>query len=132
MEDGKSLEHRQRTLRCKGNGMYRKCGLEPERPYPAQQSCKTNHLSQKAKLTPAGRGSEGFIVPKKLRTKFRPLYLSLPRLLPFLKHYCRKNLSKHCQRPFHCLMFPSSSDLLKYRWYQFYHYRHLPYHLFFG
>jgi hypothetical protein len=29
-------KHHQRIPRCRGNGMYQKCGSELERPYPAR------------------------------------------------------------------------------------------------
>ena len=32
------------------------------------KAVKRNHISQKAKLTTTGRDSEGFVVPKKVRT----------------------------------------------------------------
>jgi hypothetical protein len=59
MEDGKNLEHRRRTLRCKGNGMYGKCGSELERPYPAQENCKEAAYKQNVKLSACRKGVRG-------------------------------------------------------------------------
>jgi hypothetical protein len=75
MEDGKSLERIDeiRSTVEEPFGVKETACIESavrnwRDPTLHSKAVKRNHISQKVKLTTAGRVSEGFIVPKKLRT----------------------------------------------------------------
>ena len=47
MDDGKKLEHHQRTPRYMGIGMYEKCSSELERPYPPPKGKERAYKSER-------------------------------------------------------------------------------------
>ena len=88
MEDGKKLEHHQRTPRYRGIGMYEKCSPELERPYqpPQKKGVKKEHISQRDEIaTLAGGSQRGVIVPRIARTTKPCLgYINRIKILLFL------------------------------------------------
>lgn len=59
MEDGKTLEHHRRILRCMGNGMQRKYNTELERPYLARSTVERMHISRDVKVYFCREGVRG-------------------------------------------------------------------------